>query len=386
MTIETPLWMQGGTYAARLDRLILAQLYDEGVMNLGALKVTQRALGANFTVDVAIGEAVITGDDQALQGNYMARVTVFENATITAAPGTNSRYDIVCLRMNDPNAGGNAGNTGTIVVTAGTVAAVPTVPATPASSLLLAVIGPISIGTASITNAIIADSRVVAGRREVPGTIQVRADSIQPNGWLWAFGQAVSRTTYANLFAHIATTYGVGDGSTTFNLPDYRGRVPVALDNMGGTDAGRLVALANTLGLTAGEEFHTNLTAELPVHSHTITDAGHNHTQNSHVHTIDAHTHVQDAHQHAAGASTNFITQLTTGTGGLTNTTTGRTLIEQLNTATAVATNQATTATMQAATAINVATTTGITINNTGSATPANNMPPYILQNVVIRT
>ena len=61
-------------------------------------------------------------------------------------------------------------------------------------------------------------------------------------------------------------------------------------------------------------------------------------------------------------------------------------LIEQLNTATAVATNQATTATMQAATAINVATTTGVTINNTGSATPANNMQPYILQNVVIRT
>src|SRR5690606_40258069 len=61
-----------------------------------------------------------------------------------------------------------------------------------------------------------------------------------PPGWLVCAGQAVSRTDYAELFAVFGTRYGSGDGSTTFNLPDLRGRVPVTLDNQGGTDAGRL--------------------------------------------------------------------------------------------------------------------------------------------------
>ena len=51
--------------------------------------------------------------------------------------------------------------------------------------------------------------------------------SSAPNGWLLADGSAVSRTTYADLFAVIGTTYGVGDGSTTFNLPNFQWRVPL---------------------------------------------------------------------------------------------------------------------------------------------------------------
>jgi microcystin-dependent protein len=87
-----------------------------------------------------------------------------------------------------------------------------------------------------------------------------------PAGFLPCDGRAVSRATYWRLFAAIGTTYGVGDGSTTFNVPDMRGRVVVALDNMGGTDAGRLSA-ANTLGGTGGHE-------KLQSHSHTVTANG----------------------------------------------------------------------------------------------------------------
>jgi microcystin-dependent protein len=59
------------------------------------------------------------------------------------------------------------------------------------------------------------------------GSIAAFAGSTAPNGWLLCDGTAISRTTYADLFTAIGTQYGGGDGSTTFNLPDLRGRVPV---------------------------------------------------------------------------------------------------------------------------------------------------------------
>jgi len=60
-------------------------------------------------------------------------------------------------------------------------------------------------------------------------------------GWLYCDGDAVSRTTYADLFAAIGTTYGVGDGSTTFNLPDLRGVFLRGLDDGKGYDSGRTI-------------------------------------------------------------------------------------------------------------------------------------------------
>lgn len=109
------------------------------------------------------------------------------------------------------------------------------------------------------------------------------AGSTVPAGWLFCTGAAVSRTTYADLFTAIGTTYGVGDGSTTFNLPDLRGRFPLGLDNMGGTPANRVTdAAADTLGGTSGAESknishnhggatgsYTLLTADTPSHTHT---------------------------------------------------------------------------------------------------------------------
>ena len=83
--------------------------------------------------------------------------------------------------------------------------------------------------------------------------------STPPAGWLLCNGQAVSRTTYAKLFAAIGTAYGVGDNSTTFNLPDLKGRVPVGED----TGATRLAA-NNARGNVAGAE----------THKHTTTTAG----------------------------------------------------------------------------------------------------------------
>ncbi|MBR0959892.1 tail fiber protein [Bradyrhizobium japonicum] len=89
-----------------------------------------------------------------------------------------------------------------------------------------------------------------------------------PNSsFVLAYGQAISRTTYSALFAIFSTTYGSGDGSTTFNVPDLRGRVVAGADAMGGSAAGRLtdaVAGIDSLGDAGGAQSRTLVTANLP--------------------------------------------------------------------------------------------------------------------------
>jgi len=95
--------------------------------------------------------------------------------------------------------------------------------------------------------------------------------SVVPAGWLICDGRAVSRTTYVDLFGVIGTNFGSGDGTTTFNVPDLRGRMIIAPDNMGGSAAGRVTTgSASTLGGTGGVEKITLSEANLPAHQHNL--------------------------------------------------------------------------------------------------------------------
>lgn len=211
---------------------------------------------------------------------------------------------------------------------------------------------PVSSAMAPVVNAATIAAAVallgLSGAAPEPsGVVKAFAGSSAPTGYLLCAGQAVSRTTFSALFAVISTTYGSGDGSTTFNVPDLRGRVPAGLDNMGGITAGRLTSNTITGGATTlgnsngntGIEQNTLVVGQLPAHSHTITDPGH-------VHTPPANS---------------FITTQSGGSVG-----------------TSGAGNNVASQTASA--------TTGITINNTGSGNPVNNVQPTIILTWIIKT
>jgi microcystin-dependent protein len=109
-----------------------------------------------------------------------------------------------------------------------------------------------------------------------PGVMALYAGAVAPQGWLLCYGQAVSRSTYSGLFVAISTTFGIGDGSTTFNIPDLRGRVAAGKDDMGGSAASRLTnsGTGNSglngaiLGATGGTDRHVLSTAQMPSHTH----------------------------------------------------------------------------------------------------------------------
>ena len=111
------------------------------------------------------------------------------------------------------------------------------------------------------------------------GTVNPYAGTTAPSDWLLCYGQAINRTTYSALFSVISTTYGIGDGSTTFNLPDLRGRVVAGQDDMGGTSANRLTGQSggvdgDTLGAAGGAEQHQLTLAQLASHAHAYTSTG----------------------------------------------------------------------------------------------------------------
>lgn len=166
------------------------------------------------------------------------------------------------------------------------------------------------------------------------GGIMPFAGGTPPTGWLFCDGSAVSRTVFAPLFAAIGSTFGAGDGATTFNVPDLRGTVPAGLDTMGGIAAGRLTSGGSgvdgaTLGASGGSELLAN-------HNHTLIDPGHVHTAGSHFHgftgpgapPVGEPITGTDVFLPGGGLATTFprITQTDTASGTIGSATTGITI------------------------------------------------------------
>jgi len=175
-----------------------------------------------------------------------------------------------------------------------------------------------------------------------PGIVLPYGGSSAPTGFLLAQGQAVSRTSYAPLFAVLSTTFGIGDGSTTFNLPDLRQKFPI------GTAAS---GTASTLGGTGGAIDHT-------------------HTGASHTHTGPSHTHTQGASGNASVGAANG----STGTSGLYS-------YDNLPDASPTSNSKAHTHSAPATGAAGTAAS--------GSTTPATgggNNPPFLTINFIVKT
>jgi microcystin-dependent protein len=213
------------------------------------------------------------------------------------------------------------------------------------------------------TQLIYCDSTNVQGPVGGPptGSMMEFAGASAPSGWLLCDGAAVSRTLYAALFVVLGTTYGAGDGSTTFNLPDRRDKFSVG--------AGSTYARGSTGGATttssAGSHSHTGntgsttlTTAQIPAHNHTITDPGH-------AHGLAGNNGGTTGLIKTYNIASDFAYDLQAGGTNLINT---------------------------------PAATTGITINNTGGGTGHDHTissdgahthtvtPPYVASNVIIKT
>jgi len=127
-----------------------------------------------------------------------------------------------------------------------------------------------------------ADGRVIP-----TGTIVMTGRSSAPSGWLICNGDAVDRTLYAELYSAIGETFGPGNGTTTFNLPDMRGRVAAGVGTgtgggANGTGAPTGGTALNPVALSGwfGTNDVTLTSAQIPPHPHPITDPGHKHGQN----------------------------------------------------------------------------------------------------------
>ena len=180
-------------------------------------------------------------------------------------------------------------------------------------------------------NVLVSDgSAWISGAGTPSGAVVAFAGAAAPTGWLLCYGQAVSRTDYSALFTAISTTYGVGDGSTTFNLPDLRGRVIAGQDDMGGSSANRLTGVTGSvdgdvLGGTGGEEAHALTSAENASHTHdgsTLTaSSGGDHTHS--VTAVGSGTFVVTNVTGSAAAGSSSLT--TSSNGAHTHSVTGNT-------------------------------------------------------------
>ena len=130
------------------------------------------------------------------------------------------------------------------------------------------------------------------------GILSPFAGNTAPEGWLLCDGSVISRATYSNLFSVISEIFGSGDGSTTFAIPDLRGRMAMGLDNMGGTSTDRVTNVeADNMGGNAGTEMHQLIEAELPSRTGYASHSG----SNTNINTSGGMSYVKEVQNRTIG-------------------------------------------------------------------------------------
>lgn len=207
-----------------------------------------------------------------LNSNQWVRATAAEVSPILIKAGF--YFDLTIVNNGNatitlsPGAGDVLGFTGSAIIAAGS-----------ASVFRIQIINPAEGAEAVFIHMLTTDGVPV-------GVINPFAGSTAPTGYLLCNGSAVSRTEYSSLFDVVGTTYGVGDGSTTFNLPDLRGKIPVGQLNAS--------AYFNPLGQAGGATDITLTVGQMPTHNHTgTTDSAGAHTHTGTTDSAGTHSHTQ---------------------------------------------------------------------------------------------
>lgn len=227
---------------------------------------TEGSLGIQHNATLASGKSAVKVSSNAVQSAGSAIVDLSASSASNAIP---------VLKVTDAGIGGSALS---VISTTKPSIPFPVMTTTQRNALTSPAIG------MGIYNSTLLRHEVYNGTHWVDmggrtGSIVDYAGTDNPPDTLGCDGSEVSRTTYAALFAKIGTTWGVGNGTTTFNIPDLRGRTSIG--------AGQGAGLTNrTLAGTGGEETHTLTTSEMPTHNHDFTGTGTAASTGAHTHDL----------------------------------------------------------------------------------------------------
>lgn len=218
MPFEYPLWLgpatgqdQGPPFGAQQYRQLVDLLFAEGVLDVqgGQLAVTATT---GLTLNVAAGAYVVKGDDVIGQGSFYGRnLAPGTTVTLAAAPATNSRIDLIVVKVNDAESTGQTTNNAAPTVITGVTAATPAVPALPGSAIPLAQVL-VAAGTSTITSANITDLRTQSGGASLKiGTTAVPLTTTQRlalTGTQLVVGLLVFDTTVGKLYSYGGSLLG----------------------------------------------------------------------------------------------------------------------------------------------------------------------------------
>jgi microcystin-dependent protein len=269
---QDPIYLQAETYSAARDRSPFLDLISEGVVGSGHFAVSWTSA---LTLSVAAGVAWIKGKNVAEQGMYRQYEASANSISVGAGHATLPRLDQIILRIMDQAHDSSLKSEPRIEVVPGTATSGATLDnrlgfkdlnaldENSKNYLLLAdVLVPAAASSINASNVRDKRARATVGSGDAinmgnpVGAYVFCASSAAKAGYLRADGAAHSRQTYAVLFADIGTTYGAGDGSTTFNVPNVKGRCLVDLDT------GQVEF--DAVGEIGGAKTHVLTAAQLP--------------------------------------------------------------------------------------------------------------------------